>query len=153
MNKWVKQIKSKIHGSGIIAKKDIPKGTRIIEYLGVKITKKKSEELYERMLEAHKKDMRKGSVYVFDLNKKYDLDGNFSWNLARLINHSCDENTEAENIKGKIWIIAKKDIPKGAEITYDYGYSIDSYKDHPCRCGSKNCAKYIVGKRQRWRIK
>ena len=27
---------------------------------------------------------------LFNLNKKYDLDGDFKYNIARLINHSCE---------------------------------------------------------------
>ena len=30
-------------------------------------------------------------IYLFDLNSRYDLDGDVSWNTARLINHSCSQ--------------------------------------------------------------
>ena len=41
-NKKIWKVKmSKIHGSGIFALQDIKKGTRIIEYIGQKISKKK----------------------------------------------------------------------------------------------------------------
>ena len=47
-----------------------------------------------------------------------------------------------------------KEIKKGEELTYDYGFSYDSdYKNYPCRCGSKNCVGYIVRSESRWRIK
>jgi len=61
-----------------------------------------------------------------------------------LINHSCDPNCEVEIIRGHIWITAIKDIKKGEELGYDYGYDYDDFKDHPCKCGSKNCIGYIV---------
>jgi SET domain-containing protein len=35
-------------------------------------------------------------VYVFELNKKYDIDGGVLRNHARFINHSCDPNCEVE---------------------------------------------------------
>jgi SET domain-containing protein len=75
-----------------------------------------------------------------------------SWNLAKYINHSCDPNCETDIIRGKIWINAIKDIKKGEELTYDYGYDMDCYEDHPCRCDSKNCVGYIVRSNLRWRV-
>ena len=42
---------------------------------------------------------------------------------------------------------------KNEELTYDYGFSFDcNYKDHICKCGSKNCVGYIVREGSRWRI-
>ena len=40
----------------------------------------------------------------------------------------------------------------GEELTYDYGYDMDCFEDHPCRCGSKNCIGYIVRSNLRWRV-
>ena len=141
--------RSSIHSKGVFAKKDIPKGTAIIEYVGKKITKKESSILSDLVLLDHKENPSKGAVYIFELNKKYDIDGNVRYNTARLINHSCNPNAEALNDNGKIIIFAKKNITKGDEITYNYGYDIDHYEEHPCRCGSKNCVGYIV-KEEDW---
>ena len=69
------------NGRGLYATKDIKKGTRIIDYVGKIITKKKSDQ-------SEKFDNSK-PIYLFDLNSKYDLDGDYSWNTAKLINHSC----------------------------------------------------------------
>jgi hypothetical protein len=86
-----------------------------------------------------------GGVYIFELNKRYDIDGNVPWNTARLINHSCDPNCETDIIKGKIWIIAAEDIKKGEELTYDYAFAFDEdYDEHTCKCGAKKCIGYIV---------
>ena len=47
-----------------------------------------------------------------------------------------------------------KDIKKGEELSYDYGFNYDDdYKDYPCKCGAKNCVGYIVRQGSRWRIK
>jgi len=139
--------KSGIHNNGAFATKDIQKGTEVIEYVGEKISKKESEKRADEVLEKSKKDKDHGAVYIFELNKKFDIDGNVPWNHAKNINHSCNPNCEAENEDGKrIWIVALRDIKKGEEITYNYGYDIDNYEDHPCKCGSENCVGYIVDK-------
>ena len=144
--KAYKIIKSNIHRKGLCAARNIKKGQRIIEYLGKKITHKKADE-----------DSKYGYkiTYLFTLNKKYVLDGDFKFNTARLINHSCNPNCEAiEEKNSKIWITSKKNIKKNDELTYDYGFSYDcNYKDYVCKCRSENCAGYIVREGSRWRIK
>ena len=136
---------SGIHGTGVFAAKDIPKDAVIIEYVGRKISKEESDQVYEEQYERHQKDPSSdGAVYIFELNSKWDIDGNVPWNTARYINHSCSPNAEAENTTRRILIKALRKIRKGEEITYNYGYDIDDYQSHPCRCGSKNCVGYIA---------
>ena len=141
---YIEVRKSVIHGTGVYAAKDIPKGATIIEYVGRKITKEESDRVYERQFDRHEKDSSEGAVYIFELNAKWDIDGNVSWNTARFINHSCAPNAEAENTTRRILIKALRKIRKGEEITYNYGYDIDNYEDHPCRCGAPNCVGYIA---------
>jgi uncharacterized protein len=142
---FIKVNKSKIHNLGVYASKDIPKGTKIIEYIGNKISKDEADDIYDKTYNKHEKNPSdNGAVYIFELNKKHDIDGNVSWNTARLINHSCSPNCEVDIINNKIWIISFKNIKKGEEISYDYGYDLDCYEDHPCKCGSPNCIGYIV---------
>ena len=87
-------------------------------------------------------------------HKKYIIDGDFKYNTARLINHSCNPNCEVSGTGLKVWVYAIRDIKKGEELTYDYGFGFDEYyKDFPCRCRSKNCVGYIVRSESRWRIK
>ena len=146
--------KSGIHNKGVFAKKDIKKGTEVIEYTGRKITKRESDKIAEKQIERSKKDKSKGAVYIFELNKKYDIDGNISGNPAKFINHSCDPNAETQiEDKKKIWVVATKDIKKGEEITYNYGYDIDNFEEHLCKCGSKNCVGYILDKKQWKKLK
>ena len=84
-------------------------------------------------------------VYVFELNKLYDIDGSVSHNHAKLINHSCNPNCEVEIINNEIWISAIKNIKKNTELSYNYGYSYDTdYIDHICRCRSSKCVGYIL---------
>ena len=53
-----------------------------------------------------------------------------------------------------LWITAMRDIKKDEELSYDYGFSFDcDYKDHICKCKSKNCVGFIVREGSRWRLK
>lgn len=144
--------KSTIHGNGVFAARDIKEGERIIEYLGEKITK---EESNRRGLEQEEKSKKtgEGAVYIFELDDEYDIDGNFDYNDARFINHACETNCEAENIDGNIWIVATCDIKKGEEILYNYGYALEHFFEHPCRCGKPNCVGYIVAVEDRVKLR
>ena len=138
--------KSNIDNKGLIAAKNIKKGTKIIEYKGKLISKKESEE--------NPKFDNEKRIYLFEINKRYDLDGDFRFNTARLINHSCNPNCEVAGEGLKLWIESTKDIKKGEELSYDYGFSFDKdFKNYPCRCNSSNCCGYIVRQESRWRIK
>ena len=146
MKKLYKIKKSKIDNKGLYAATNIKKDTQIIEYKGKIITVKETE--------TNPKFDNDKAIYLFNLNKKYDLDGDFKYNTARLINHSCDPNCEVDGVGLKLWIYALKDIKKNEELTYDYGFSFDKdYKDFPCRCGAKKCVGFIVNSQSRWRIK
>jgi hypothetical protein len=125
--------RSAIHGIGGFARADIATGTRVIEYIGERITKDESLRRCELSNE-----------YIFSLDDAHDLDGNVSWNPARFLNHSCDPNCEAEPGDGCIWIVAKHDIRAGEEITFNYGYDLEDYREHPCHCGAADCVGYIV---------
>ena len=138
--------KSNIDKKGLYANKDIKDRTKIIEYRGKILTKKQVEE--------NPKFDNEKAIYLLNLNSRYDLDGDFKYNTARLINHSCEPNCEVEGKGLKLWIFSLRDIKKDEELSYDYGFGFDEdYKQFPCRCGSKNCCGYIVREGSRWRIK
>jgi len=149
---WICSRQSAIHGRGVYAQCMIPSDTRVLEYTGERITKtealKREEHRKARQLRGGD-----GCVYIFDLNKKYDLDGRSTRNIARLINHSCTPNCRAETIRGHIWIIARREIAPGEELTFDYGFPYNEWRLHPCRCGSPRCVGFIVNKAQRWRVR
>tara|TARA_B100000941_G_C28413378_1_gene504737 strand:+ start:179 stop:655 length:477 start_codon:yes stop_codon:yes gene_type:complete len=139
--------KSKIHGTGVFATKNISKGVRVIEYIGSKVTKSEGDKISERRIKKFLNSKKTGSVYVFELNKRFDIDGSPLYNKARYINHSCSPNCEVDIIKGRIWISSIKNIKEGDELTYDYGYEFDEdFKDHKCKCYSNNCIGYIISK-------
>ena len=100
--------KSKVHGSGVFATKNIPKGKKIIEYIGEKITKSEGDRRSELRIKKYLNSDKTGSVYIFELNKKYDIDGSPLYNKARYINHSCEPNCEVDIIDNQIWISSIK---------------------------------------------
>ena len=109
-------------GLGLFATKFIPKGKRIIEYTGPRISNEEVEN--------------SNGKYFFGVNKKWSIDGSGRANIARYINHSCRPNAEAIISRGRVWIWSRKNIQPGDEIVYDYGreYFDGIIKDIGCRC-------------------
>ena len=144
-----------MHGTGIFATQDISKGNKIIEYIGEKILKSEGDKRSERRINRYLNSKSTGSVYIFELNSKFDIDGSPRYNKARYINHSCSPNCEVDVKRGRIWISSIKNIKAGEELSYDYGYEFDKddYKDHKCKCGSKKCIGYIISSDQRYKLR
>jgi SET domain-containing protein len=149
---WAEVRNSKIHGRGLYATKTIPAETRIIAYDGEVITKAEADRREELRI-ARERAGEDSCVYVFELNKRHDIDGSMAWNTARLINHSCKPNCRTEIVRGTIWVIAKREIPAGEELTFDYRYGYANWRDHPCRCGTERCVGFIVAGEYRWRVR
>ena len=63
-------------GRGLYATRDIKEGTKIIDYVGKLMTKKQTQD-------SNKYDNSK-PIYLFTINKRYDLDGDFPWNTCLL---------------------------------------------------------------------
>jgi uncharacterized protein len=125
---------SRIAGQGLFAEQDIRQGTKILRYIGEKITQEESD----RRLAA-------GNVYIFGLDERYALDGSTRKNTARYINHSCDPNCHTEQFGNTIWFVAIKNVRAGEELTYNYGYDDEDYANNPCHCGAQYCCGYILG--------
>jgi SET domain-containing protein len=124
---------SAIHGQGAFARSRIAAGEVVIEYVGERISKEESLRRCEQ-----------SNPFIFGLDATHDLDGSVEWNLARLFNHSCGPNCEAVEENQRIWIIALRDIEAGEELTYNYGYSLEEYQEHPCHCGATQCVGFVV---------
>jgi SET domain-containing protein len=143
---------SAIHGRGVYARTAIKDGTRIVEYTGERITKGEAQRRETARLERVRRG-GDGSVYIFNLNARHDLDGRSGRSVARFINHSCAPNCRAEQVRGRIWIVARRDIAEGEELSFDYGFPFSEWRLHPCRCGAKRCPGFIVNAAQRWRVR
>jgi SET domain-containing protein len=124
---------STIDGRGLFASQAISVGAKILQYVGERMDKAESS----RRCEA-------GNSYIFTLDDNTDIDGNVPENLARFANHGCSPNCEAVIEGEEIWVVALRDIAVGEEITYNYGYDLEEYREHPCRCGSRECVGYMV---------
>ena len=87
------------------------------------------------------------------MNKKYDLDGDFKFNTARLINHSCEPNCEVYGTGLKVWVYAIKDIKRGMSyLMIMVLVLMKTINNFPVN-GFKKCIGYIVREGSRWRIK
>ena len=143
-SKYIEVRESEIHGTGVFASTKVPKGKKVIEYIGEKITKKESARRSIALIEKNRGSETDGAVYIFEVNKRHDIDGNIPENTARFINHSCDPNCEPDVIKNRVWLISTRKIKKGEELSYNYGFDLEDYEEHKCRCGAKECIGYIT---------
>jgi SET domain-containing protein len=125
--------KSRIHRKGLFAARDIKGGTRIIQYIGEKISREEGQ-----------RRLAQGNVYIFYMSDLFDIDGKTLKNTARYINHACDPNCYIETTSRTIWIVAARNIQKGEELSYNYRYELDKDENHPCNCGAENCCGYIL---------
>lgn len=130
---------SKIHGRGVFAIKPIRKGTRVIEYLGERITHAEADRRYEDH------DPNDNHTFLFVAARNVVIDGASGGNAARFINHSCDGNCESEIAEKRVFIRAVRNIAPGEELGYDYEIGRDK-SDPPnvdeiyaCRCGTAKC--------------
>ncbi len=110
-------------GLGLFAVDAFKKGEHIVEYTGKRLTGKEVDALTENR-------------YLLEINDRYTIDGSPRTNIARYANHACKPNAETETIGGRAYIIAKKVIRPGDEITWNYGkeYFNDFIKEGGCKC-------------------
>lgn len=130
---------SAIHGRGVYAIAPIKKGTRILEYLGERISHAEADARYE------KKGDDDGHTFLFIASKRTVIDAGVNGNEARFINHSCNPNCETVIENSRVFIDAIRAIRPGEELGYDYQLTWESTDDpaelalYACRCGAKKC--------------
>lgn len=131
--------RSKVHGLGVFATQDIKKGTRIIEYVGDKVSHAEADRRYEDKPETD------NHTFLFSVDSRLVIDAGTKGNDARYFNHCCDPNCESVIEDRRVFIEAIQNIKKGVEMTYDY--QIGRERSDPanidevyaCRCGSTDC--------------
>jgi len=117
---------SPIHSVGVYTSTPIRKKTRVVEYDGERITAEEADRRYNGV----------SRTYLYGLDDgKTVIDGH---GLGAYLNHSCDPNCEVDEIKGRVWIFAIRDIAAGEELLWDYNL-YDDEDPAPCHCGSPKC--------------
>lgn len=131
--------RSRIHGRGVFAARKIRKGTRIIEYVGERVSHDEADRRYED------RPADDNHTFLFIVDARTVIDAGVGGNEARWINHSCAPNCETFIEKRRVFIEAVRTIQPGEELSYDY--QIQREKDDPpdvdevfaCRCGAPDC--------------
>ena len=131
--------RSRLHGRGVFALRRIRKGTRVLEYLGDRVSHDEADDRYSH------KPVEDNHTFLFIVNRSTVIDGGANGNDARYINHSCDPNCESLIEDRRVFIEAIRTIQPGDELTYDYQIGRD--KEDPsnvdeiyaCRCGAGSC--------------
>jgi len=130
---------SPIHGTGVYAVKPISKGTRIIEYLGERISHDEADSRYEL------KGDDNGHTFLFIASNRTVIDASVDGNDARFINHHCNANCETVIENSRVFIEALRNIRPGEELGYDYQLTWESTDEpaelalYQCKCGAKRC--------------
>jgi hypothetical protein len=130
---------SSLHGLGAFAVHRIRKGTRVIEYLGERVSHAEADRRYQH------KDVGDAHTFLFIVDEQTVIDAGVDGNEARFVNHACEPNCESVIEKSRVFIEALRTIEPGEELTYDY--QIQREADDPpdidaifaCRCGSARC--------------
>jgi SET domain-containing protein len=118
---------SSIHAAGCYTLDAIPKGRRILEYDGPRISKALADERYaERPV-----------TYLFGFEDRTDVIDGFG--TAMFINHSCAPNCITETSTGRVYIRALRDIAPNEELLYEYNLYDSDDDDQTCYCGAPNC--------------
>jgi SET domain-containing protein len=136
---------SGIHGRGVFALVDIPKGTRLIEYLGERMSHKEADRRYG--------DLHEGSAHtmLFAATDEVVIDATKWGSSARWINHSCAPNCEAVEEDGRVYVETLRAIRAGQELGYDYELIVEGRqteklkREHACYCGAKQCRGTMLG--------
>jgi SET domain-containing protein len=118
---------SSIHAAGCYTLDPIPRGRRIMEYDGPRISKELADERYaERPV-----------TYLFGFGAKGDVIDGFG--TAMFINHSCAPNCATEERKGRIYIRATRDIAANEELLYEYNLYDSDDPTADCFCKAPQC--------------
>ncbi len=124
--------RSRIEGLGVFAARTFRAGDRIRRVNVVReITRERPirEDLGERADHCSYPD---GKVVLFGLPDRH-------------VNHSCDPNAWEQYEGDCSYLVARREIAAGEEITCDYNVNIVEGTAWPCRCGAARCQGEVVG--------
>lgn len=128
-------------GVGVVADENIRAGSLVGEYQGEVISK----ETFQCRRQSYTGERH---FYFMTLTSKLIIDASRKSQATRFVNHSCDPNAETQkwNAGGepRVGIYALRDIPKGEEVTFDYGARSLANDPVPCLCGTKKCRGFLT---------
>jgi uncharacterized protein len=143
--------RSGVHGKGVFAVQDIAEGETLIEYVGEVIS-------WDEAQDRHPHDPTDPNhTFYFSLENGTVIDALHGGNSSRWINHSCDGNCEADEVGGRVFIKALRNIKAGEELNYDYGLMLEERytkklkAEYPCWCGAKTCRGTLLAPKTRSR--
>lgn len=128
----VRIAKSKIHGRGLYALKNIPARRKIGSMAGEIITKKA----------ARKKAKLNESISIVELWNGKALDASTTNNELCFINHCCQPNTYMRTFGNHVEFYALRSIQPDEELTCNYGPTHHDGK-RKCSCGAEGCKGFI----------
>ncbi|HEV2491016.1 MAG TPA: SET domain-containing protein-lysine N-methyltransferase [Candidatus Acidoferrales bacterium] len=140
LSKYQLRVKrSKIHRWGMFALQSIPRGRKVIEYMGERLNLKQADQRFRRNIRRGK---LRANEYFARLSRGCVIDGSQSESGAQFINHSCDPNLSIRRLRGHLLLFSRRRIRRGEELLSDYAYSKAAPKT-PCRCGSPKCRGFM----------
>jgi len=130
---------SGVHGRGVFATRAIRKGERIIEYAGRRITWATAKKMPDTDRE------NPNHTKFFELDDGKIIDPSVGGNESQWINHSCAPNCQTDEEKGRIYVVARRNLKPGEELSYDYCLEVEGprtkklERDFGCNCGATRC--------------
>ena len=124
--------RSRIHRLGVFASHRIPRGRKVIEYTGERVSFADAKRRWNPRLN-----------YLFAL-KDSVIDGLVGGSGAEYINHCCAPNLKARLVRGHLLFYSVRAIGKDEELTLDYKYRTGKREDNPCACGAPSCRGSII---------
>jgi len=124
--------RSRIEGLGVFAARPFHAGDRIRRVNVVREIAADSpirEDLGERLEHCSYPD---GKVVLWGVPDRH-------------LNHSCDPNAWVQYEADACYLVARRDVAPGDEITCDYNINIADGTAWPCRCGAPRCRGEVVG--------
>ena len=119
---------SRIDGQGAFAGEAIPARRKIGEIRGESIS----------VREARRRAKGLARIMIVELSERRAIDASQSADPLRFTNHSCVPNAVLRIRQGRVEFYAMRDIPRGEELTVNYGESHHEGR-LACRCGAAGC--------------
>jgi len=126
----------------------IPRGIRIGEYRGERISEDEADRRYPEEGDGPH------HTFLFALDDGMVIDAGVGGNSIRFLNHSCDPNCEALEEDGRIFIHSLRRIRRGEELVYDYNFILETphtpaeKRRYPCNCGARDCRGTILARKR-----